>query len=484
MRKGLSVILALFFAIYFVSGLNVVSQINVVSQPISVVYNEYIGFPKTSDFNSMSNSQLQNINAMTLENAAGKVEWLQNVDLTLVHENFVVNLDNYIDIGQESNKIVLNNSHFTNLAKLVRIAFYNVSFSSPVIYKNGAICTSCSLVSYESGEYVFTNQLLEQFNVFEIKEQPQAPPVGGGGGGGGSFDQKVNFTVEPEFAQVDFYEGESTPQLFKITNAGNTPIVVGFSFPTLANLIISSPQALSINKNQFTGAEFSFYSLTPGIYPGQIVFVSDKKFNRTVDVLVQVRDKDSQYDLSLNLKRNVLRTYSKLDSKLDIVPAQNNYGSDSVLEYKIADFEGNEYPIHQEDVVVQESETIAKIFTLPKLKPGNYLLYAVLSYGDKESIGVSKFKVLPNNFWFYLLVIIIIGGAAAAAAIYHDTNLFTFRSMMHAGLEALNTGDMKKVKDRYRYMRKYFYLLSQSERKKALEDGLRYYSEVKKKAKK
>lgn len=136
---------------------------------------------RTTDFNSLPS--LDNLSGVALENVN---EAFVNFTGTITSLDGV-NLSDSIEI--EPTYISVNTSTYPQLNVPACLEFYNVSYSTPRIKKNGVVFTEYTNYSYINGTMSFC---VPGFSVYLIEETPTIPSEpeesgsSGGGGGGGS----------------------------------------------------------------------------------------------------------------------------------------------------------------------------------------------------------------------------------------------------------------------------------------------------------
>ena len=143
---------------FYLTG-NLVGELSVgVDEGIIVIYNEFKSIGSTTNLLAMNDTQLQNISSLTLENTYGKIVFLNEVNLTQDLVFNTINLDSNINLS--NNFLNVSSELDSVMEKNVTIYFYNLSFISPSVYKNGALCSDCEIISYT--DYTLT------FNAFNF----------------------------------------------------------------------------------------------------------------------------------------------------------------------------------------------------------------------------------------------------------------------------------------------------------------------------
>ncbi len=130
----------------------------------------------TNSTNLTAENDISNVTNYFVQNDFGMINWSVSLDLSR-------GLDwaGYINIS--FNSVDVNSSGAPELNGAAIVTLNNVSWSSPQILKNGAVCSDCSIISYENYTLVFN---VTGFSVYTSQETPTRSTSSGGGGGGSS----------------------------------------------------------------------------------------------------------------------------------------------------------------------------------------------------------------------------------------------------------------------------------------------------------
>jgi hypothetical protein len=136
---------------------------------IKFFYDEYKGEHKgnSTDFLEYTYERLDNVTTI-LENALyGKIEWYDLINFTSLA---VVDCDEYANISY--NRIYFAPEEMLLLNKSAKISLYNLTFSNPVILRNGETCPAsiCTLISYENETLIFNITSFVSSSVYSISE--------------------------------------------------------------------------------------------------------------------------------------------------------------------------------------------------------------------------------------------------------------------------------------------------------------------------
>ena len=102
----------------------------------------------TTDFSAVD---IHNVTNLVVEKSTyGKINFTSVV-------NFTQNVNLSLAVNVSSNFISVDSSTYPELNKSAAISFYNLTFSDPIILRNGAVCSSsvCTRISYTGGTLVF-----------------------------------------------------------------------------------------------------------------------------------------------------------------------------------------------------------------------------------------------------------------------------------------------------------------------------------------
>ncbi len=176
-----------------------------------IIYDNYAGNTSGSstDFNQSSFEDIQALSGVILENTDfGKIEFNEALNLT----NDTTPGDNQLDLDTHTNIsnnfIEINSSGVPNLNKSATLYLYGLTFSNPIILRDGVLCPPgiCTKISYSliTGILVFN---VTQFTSYSAEETPaDAPtpgPSGGGGVSGGSTGIVLECTEDNECTETD-----------------------------------------------------------------------------------------------------------------------------------------------------------------------------------------------------------------------------------------------------------------------------------------
>jgi len=214
-------VLVVFLTFKFVGFVTIAttpSEIEIISEGINVIYDEFKGIGATTGLAYMNDTELETISSLTLENLEGKIVFSEIVNLTENENDNIIDLDSSMEISD--NYIEINTSNFTSLAKPATISLYGLSLSDPRILKDGAICneSECTIQVYSGGILVFNVSNFS--NNYAAEEIPSVEIPAGPGGGGGS-SRSADFSISPDVVKTTVKQGEISREVVRVINRGN-----------------------------------------------------------------------------------------------------------------------------------------------------------------------------------------------------------------------------------------------------------------------
>ncbi|HLA40916.1 MAG TPA: Ig-like domain-containing protein, partial [Candidatus Glassbacteria bacterium] len=137
--------------------------------------------PKMTNFSLQTDLTSVDLNAVSsfeLGNSYGQIAFSESSGpYTLVASGGQAELDIDSGVTISASTISLDGSRLPELNRQARLTFHNISFESPAILRDGALCLACSQISYSNGSYVVS---VPSFSTYTIINQPPAdttPPT-------------------------------------------------------------------------------------------------------------------------------------------------------------------------------------------------------------------------------------------------------------------------------------------------------------------
>jgi len=385
---------------------------------IIVIYDEFKGAKKGSstDFDSLSDEQLENISNMILENTDyGKILWNENINITadITPEDRITTLDGNVIIGNKF--IFVNETALPNLNKQATLWFYNLTFNNPRVLRNGVVCSAsvCSGQSYIGGTLRVNVTGFTNYSVEETPEEPNGP----GGGGGGEETLKENFTLDKEKISITLKQGETKKESLIVKNTGNEKVKINLSVIGIIDFLKLSENNFELDVNESKTINIDFLAredTNPDLYIGKLV-VESEGIKKEVLIAIEVESKEPLFDVKVEILKQYLEIMpgDELMASVTLRSMGNTGRVDTNLEYIIKDSEGKVLLSEKEIVAVETQASLVKIFKISKdAKPGDYILYAQVKYDGEVASSSAFFKILsPTGKVFkfeYTLVAIII----------------------------------------------------------------------------
>ncbi len=448
-RRGVILVLAFMFLIgmSFVMVLtgnasegSVASNVSIAG--IRIIYTNFNG--NTTNFNSLDTSDLNNLTNMTLEKTIyGKVVFNELVNLTLVAGADRI-VDFNTDLTLTSNAISIDNVDLPYLNKSVNITLKGLTFTNPQIMKNGAICSDCTRLSYSGGIIIFNSTTF--YGSYFIRETP-VPEVcgngvcgsgetetncaadcaaggeeGGGGGGGGTTNgttnetvpvvvSGANFYVQPTFFSAEMRRGSSYEKQILVVNNGTKDLTIGIVVIDVKDFVFPEVQSITLKKGESTTVNVHVYvseSRPADVYVGKILF-RNAEVSREVRTVLDIKERYALFDIRTTILKRYVNPGGTARANVSIVNMGDLRNFDVSLDYKIVDFDNNEYTIKKEDFAINESFSKAFALELPTDIPlGDYLFYTKVSAGNVSASSYDTFTVEKISFFAWLLLIFMV----------------------------------------------------------------------------
>ena len=285
-----------------ITAKNVTFFIN--STSLSFSYSEYEGSykGKSTYFENLSTSELQNISNFILEHTSyGKIFFDEIINLT-DFSGSIIDLDSYTNIS--SNRIEINTSALPNFNKSATLRFYNLTFTNPRIAMGGVVCPStiCVKQSYSGGILVFN---VTHFTIYSAEETPvgesSTTSISGGGGTIRSFSLDIENII------ISLKQGEIKKQEIKIKNTGNWKSSISLE-AELQNFLKISETSFDLNREESKTIILNFTAredTIPGLYQGKLIVKADG-IEKEVSIAIEIESKKPLFDVKLEIPRKFL----------------------------------------------------------------------------------------------------------------------------------------------------------------------------------
>ncbi|MFH1608038.1 MAG: hypothetical protein ABIA78_02800, partial [archaeon] len=407
-----------------------------VNNLVAGAYNWYVNC--TDAVNNLNKSVTRKVSVVKIVEFSGATTNLDNVEnisavpnLTIEKPEYgklnftdVVDLSNGSDIDTfvnvSFNRIEINSSALPALDKPARLALYNLTFSDPMVLKDGVECSTCTEVGYTGGIFEFD---VTGFSVYSASETPVTATTsttssgGSSGGGSAKVAPKETFKVDENSFNVNTIIDEIKTREFRATSLVSEPTNIKVSLENLYGLVLIDGE-INLEAKEKKDIEFRIIPPSePGVYAGKIILTAGN-LQKVIFVSINVQSKDTLFDISVNLKDSKLQFNETLKAQLNLVPIGEK-GVDVTIKYTIRDFDGKTYYEHSETFYVNGKMSFVKEFETGKLGAGDYLVAAEMIYiggiataSQQFEIGeytIGNVKLDSNSIIFVVITVLILG---------------------------------------------------------------------------
>ncbi len=229
-----------------------------------------------------------------------------------------------------------------------------------------------------------------------------------------------NFSLDPFYFKVSLKQGATETRVLKITNIGNSNVIINLSVIGLEKFILLSKENLNLSFGETEKITIDLNSKKdtfPEQYFGKII-LSSNAGNVGVPVVLDVTPFDVIVDLNVDI----------LDKYKSVLPGKTVYANVSVsnlreispdefiLYIAIKDLYGNIYDSSQEKISLASDYSTEKNLTIPSnTQEGDYIFYARVSNDKVSNIDSDIFQVgesfklaayLKSSFIFLFIIVL------------------------------------------------------------------------------
>ena len=399
---------------------NVTFYVN--NSQFSVTNTKYSGEYKGNStlFNYHDYEELQNLSNIILEDTRhGKIYFNDLINLTGDDDeddfDYEIDIDSYINIT--SNFIYIDTNYLPNFNKEATLYLYDLNFSNPTIQKDGVTCPSniCTQQSYSGGVLVFNVTHFTSYSSSESSGGAESGSTASSGSGTGNGILSEDFIVSPQSLKIPVRIGEKTTSQITITNnlgeSGEFSVSMGQEIEKL----------IKINEKDFILSRGSSKTITleieipedikPDLYSGEIIVSSERSGNKNIFVIIEVKSKDSLFDVSVEILENYRYVIpgGKLLSNIELFDVSGQKKSDVEIDYEIRNRNNEIILASSETVGVETRASLIKEFIIPEnTKEGDYILYVKLSFNGQVASASEQFVVGKKSISRGEIVIYII----------------------------------------------------------------------------
>ncbi len=259
--------------------------------------------------------------------------------------------------------------------------------------------------------------------VITVTQTVPAPPVddggGGGGGGGGATNETTpaadnfTFTVDPDFFKVELKVGDNIVYFANVRNIGNKKININTQSSEFLNyFLVLGETNFSLNPGETKRVSFGFFARdgsSANLYTESVDFISNNQRKR-VNVILDVKEKNPLFDVLVKAP-NKGYIGENVAADIEVFNMGDLEGFDLLMDYSILDLDGAVIDFKEESLYIEKNLNFRKSLFLNKnVKPGQYLFYANVSYGNITARGSDLFTVKYRKglYVYYILVGLIV----------------------------------------------------------------------------
>jgi hypothetical protein len=394
------------------------------SSKLTILYSKYSWYDKgdSTDFNKSSYEELQNLSNIIIEKTFGKIQFHEAINVT-DDENFsdsIVDLDK--DTNITSNRIYINSTALPNFNKSATLYLYALTFTDPIILKNGVACPStiCTKESYVGGTLKFN---VTEFSIYSANETPSTPVVttssSSGGGGGGIISvivpKKRSFELSTDEIKVSSTPGRVITKKITITNIINKSIVVTLSQQKISNFLILKENPISLNPGESKEISFDFVissDVTPNLYLGKLISTDKDGYSSEAVIVLEVQSEGALLDVGTKIQPEykIISAGQQILAEVNLFNVGTIIGKrDIILEYSIKSSNGKVILQYNETVSIETQTNLVKRFEIPAgTVPGKYVFYVkAITPEEKIASGSDTFNILNPFAGVYFLIALL-----------------------------------------------------------------------------
>jgi hypothetical protein len=408
-----------------VSSINRSFSIN--SSKLTILYSKYSWYDKgdSTDFNKSSYEELQNLSNIILERTFGKIQFHESINLT-DDENFS---DNIVDLDKNtnitSNRIYINSTALSNFNKPATLYLYGLTFTDPIILKNGAVCPStvCTKESYAGGTLKFN---VTEFSLYSANETPSTTVVttsssGSGGGSGGGIISIIvpkvkSFEFNTDEIKVSSTPGRVVTKKINITNIINKTIILTLSEEKLSKFILFKENPISLNPGESKEISFDFIissDVIPDLYLGKLIATDADGYSSEAIILIEIESEGALLDVSTKIQPEYknIKPGEQILAEVSLFNVGTITGKrDILLEYFVKKDDEKIILQYNETISIETQTNLVKRFDIPSgTSYGKYIFYVKAITDDgKIASGSDTFRVVNPLAGLYFLIAVLV----------------------------------------------------------------------------
>jgi len=242
---------------------------------------------------------------------------------------------------------------------------------------------------------------------------------GGGGGGGETLpnityitgDEVVDFSVSPDFIEVNLNIGEPIVYFVNITNTGET-IRTFEVFPSdlLGFFLVLGETKFTLNPGESKRLSVGLYAKPDGptgFFLEKLEIISGNML-KPVRLSLNVKGKNSLFDVQVNASEKAY-TGENVEGVFKLFNLGNSEKINILIEYSILDLDGKVIATKQEAMTLNKEIEFKRNLRIPfNTAPGNYYFFTKVYYEGLTAHSSDLFQVeRRKGIIFYTALIIV-----------------------------------------------------------------------------
>ncbi len=213
---------------------------------------------------------------------------------------------------------------------------------------------------------------------------------------------------------VNLKQGETKTAEIKIKNTGDKKLSISIISENVGNLINIGEPFFEINKEEekiiFIGVRSE--SENPGQYLKKLI-ISSATLEKEITLSIEIETPETLFDLILELEKNQFSPREEISAKTQIYNLSEK--NEVEIKYEIKNSNDIILTSSTEKLKIKETEFVKKINLPSNTPPGDYILYAKISYEGKTASAsqwltiTGKTKQTSNIKTKIIILIIILG---------------------------------------------------------------------------
>lgn len=288
----------------------------------------------------------------------------------------------------------------------------NTEFTGTLSLTNGTY-TLNAYCNDTSGNKNYTENVT--FSI-SIPQNVEKKKISKGGGAGAMIEQELPLIVSPDSLEVVSIKGEETTRTLKITNIGDSPLLLSVSKTGEIADILEVSDSLSLEKGETKNLVVKINSPEKGLLSGKIILETDLIFE--IPVIINVKSSNFLFDVGISLPEK-MRTISPgeiLTPEISLLQVGPQEKVDVFVTYVIKDFEGNVYFEDSETFYVLGEKSYTKEIPTEGFDYGKYFVGMEVVYPGAFATSSAQFKIV-SVFYKQLEIILIVFGILALSLI-------------------------------------------------------------------